>query len=173
MQRFACLALAFTAACGGGSATGEASLSGVQPPVKAAASEPFVGPDGSGQRVMGWSILLYADEPGGDCLEGKVVGKIGIFTTQAEGSAPQALLSHGPISIVTDSPPVVAGQATANMGVEGVSNVMGQVIITDFHLTPDAMHADRIEGMITAGGFGPNQEGVSLTGEFVAPICEE
>src|SRR5690606_22608082 len=105
MQRFAYLVLAFTAACGGGTATGEASLSGVQPPVKAAAAETFVGPDAMGQRVMGWSILLYSDEPGGDCLEGSVVAKIGIFSAQLEGSAPQALLTQGPISIVTDVPP--------------------------------------------------------------------
>lgn len=174
MLRFACLALVFTAACSSGSATGTASLTGVMPPAKAAATETFVGPNASGTKVLGWNILLYENEAGGDCLEGSVVAKISIFTDQAEGSKPQALLNTGGISIVTTSPPTVpAGQATANMGVEGVSNVMGQVTIEEFHLTPDAMHADRIKGSIAAAGLGPNQETVNLDGTFTAPICTE
>jgi hypothetical protein len=150
-----------------------ASLSG-GPTVKASAAETFVGPDGGGNKVLGWTILLYEDEPGGDCLEGTVSAKVGIFTNQAEGSKPQALLSNGDsISIVTESPPTLAGAAAANMGVEGVSNVVGQVQITDFRLTADAMHAEYIDGMIAAGGFGPGDESIALTGMFHAPVCVE
>lgn len=173
MQRLGCLALSITAACGSGSATGPASLSGLDSMVKASASEPFVEADAAGNKVLGWSILLYENEAGGDCLEGTVLAKIGIFTNMQEGSAPQALLQTGGISIVAESPPTVAGAAAATMGVEGVSNVMGVVTITDFRRTADNMHGDRIQGTIAAGGFGPNQESVSLDGEFDAPICTE
>ena len=174
MQRLACLALVLAAACGGGSATGTATLTGVDPPVKAAAAETFVGPDGAGNNVLGWTILLYEDEPGGDCLSGTVAAKIGIFTNQAEGSKPQALLSNGDsISIVTESPPTLTGAAAANMGVENVSNVVGLINITDFRLTADAMHAEYIKGTVSAGGYGPNDEAVSLNGEFTAPLCTE
>jgi hypothetical protein len=173
MQRLVCLALVLTAACGGGTPTGEATLSGVSPAVKAAASEPLEAPDAAGTQVLGWNILFYSNDAGGDCLEGTVVAKIAIYTTQAVGSKPQALLQTGGISIVTEAPPTVNGQATANMGVEGVSMVQGQLQIEEFHLTPDAMHADRIRGTVNAGGYDANQQGVSLTGSFTAPICQE
>lgn len=173
MQRFASLTFVLLAACGGGTSTGEASLTG-GPTVKASAAETFVGPDGGGTKVMGWTILLYEDEPGGDCLEGTVSAKIGIFTNQADGSAPQALLANGDsISIVTESPPTLTGAAAANMGVEGVSNVVGIIQISDFRLTADAMHAVYIDGTINAGGYGPNDENIALTGEFHAPVCAE
>jgi hypothetical protein len=174
MQRLACLSFVLFAACTSGTATGVATLSGTDPAVKAAAAETFVGPDAVGNKVMGWSILLYENDPGGDCLEGTVAAKIGIFTTQTEGSKPQALLNNGDtIVIVTESPPTIAGTAAANMGVEGVSNVVGQVQISDFRLTADAMHAEYIEGTISAGGYGPNDESVALNGSFKAPICVE
>jgi hypothetical protein len=174
MQRLACLSFVLFAACSGGTATGEATLTGTDPAVKASAAETFVGADAAGNRVMGWSILLYENEAGGDCLEGTVAAKIGIFTTQAEGSKPQALLNNGDsISIIAESPPTINGTAAANMGVEGVSNVVGVVQITDFRLTADAMHAEYIQGTISAGGYGPNDEAVSLTGTFDAPICVE
>src|SRR5688572_16355191 len=173
MQRLGCLAIVLSAACGSGTSTGEASLSGVSPTIRAAASETFVGPDAAGNSVLGWTILLYENEPGGDCLEGTVSAKIGIFTSTKEGDAPQALLSTGGISIVLETPPNVAGNAAANMGAEGVNNIVGQVNITEFHLTPDAMHADRIKGTISAGGFDAAEQGVSLNGEITAPICTE
>lgn len=173
MQRLPCLALLIAAACGGGTATGEATLSGVEPPVMAAASEPFSGADGAGNEVLGWSILLYADGPGGDCLEGNVVAKVGIYSNQAAGSGPHAILPEAGISIVAESPPTVVGTAAANMGVDGLSGVGGQITITEFHLTPDGITADRIAGSINAAGFDANQAGVSLTGDFTAPICQE
>ncbi len=173
MQRLGCLAIVLTAACGSGTSTGTASLTGTSPPVRAAASETFVGADAAGNTVLGWTILLYENEPGGDCLEGTVAAKIDIFTSTKEGDAPQALLPTGGISIVSDKPPNVVSNAAANMGVEGVSAIQGQISITEFRLTADAMHADRIKGMITAGGFGPSQEGVMLNGEFDAPLCAE
>lgn len=174
MQRLACLSFVLFAACGGGTSTGEATLTGTMPAVKASAAETFVGTDAAGNKVLGWTILLYENEPGGDCLEGTVAAKVSIYTNQADGSAPQALLSNGSsISIVPDSPPTIAGSAVANMGVEGVSNVRGLIQITDFRLTADAMHAEYIQGTISAGGFGPSDESVALNGMFDAPICTE
>jgi hypothetical protein len=174
MQRLACLSFVLFAACGGGTATGEATLTGTMPAVKASAAETFVGADADGNKVMGWTILLYENDPGGDCLEGTVAAKVSIFTTQAEGSVPQPLLHNGDtISIVIESPPTIVGTAAANMGVEGVSNVVGQVSISDFRLTADAMHAEYIQGTINAGGYGPNDESIALTGSFMAPICVE
>jgi hypothetical protein len=174
MQRLGCLAIVLTAACGSGTSTGAASLSGLTTTVKAAASEPFIGPDAAGNMVHGWSILLYENEAGGDCLEGTVLAKIGIFTNMKESDGPQGLLSTGGISIVKDSPPNVAGNAAANMTADGISSVeSGQVNITEFHLTPDAKHADRIKGSVTAGAFLPDMVGVQLDGSFDAPICTE
>jgi hypothetical protein len=174
MQRLACLALVITAACGGGTATGEATLSGLPASVKASAAETFSGPDAAGNNVLGWNILFYENEPGGDCLEGTVAAKIGIYTSQAEGSAPNAILQQGGISIVTTNPPMApAGQAVANMGVEGVSDVMGIIQITDFRLAADAKTAVSITGTVTAGGYDANSEGVTLNGTFTAPVCEE
>jgi hypothetical protein len=174
MQRLACLSFVLFAACGGGTATGEATLTGTTPPVKASAAETFVGADAAGNKVMGWTILLYENEPGGDCLEGTVAAKVSIYTNTAEGSKPQALLNNGDsISITADSPPTIAGTAAANMGVEGVSSVVGIVQITDFRRTADNMHAEYIQGTISAGGYGPNDENVALNGMFDAPICTE
>ena len=171
MQRLGCLFVVILAACGGGTATGEATLSGVD--VKASAVETFVGGDSSGTKVMGWNILLYEQEAGGDCLEGTVLAKVAIYTNQAEGSAPQALLQTGGISIVTEAPPTIIANAVANMTAEGAGSVTGLVNITTFHLTPDAKHADRIVGTISATGFNSAEEGVALNGAFDAPICTE
>ena len=176
MQRLVSLLIVITAACGGGPETGEATLSGAMPPVKSASAKTFSGADGAGTMVLGWKIELYEDSPGADCLsdETNVVASIGIFTNQAAGSKPQALLQTGGISIVTMSPPTVIGNAAATMGVMGVSNVVGQVIVDEFHLTPDAMHADRIKGTISAGGTDSGTSAdVSLTGTFTAPACIE
>lgn len=171
MQRLGCLFVVICAACGGGSATGTASLTGLA--VKAAASETFVAADAAGNQVMGWNILLYEQEAGGDCQEGTVLAKVAIFTNQAAGSKPQALLTTGSISIVTEAPPTVVAATAANMGAEGVGSITGLIAIDEFHLTPDAMTADRISGTISAGGFDSAQQGVSLTGEFTAPICTD
>ena len=177
MQRLACLLIGITAACGGsGADTGAASLTGVIPPVKSASASVFTGPDAEGNMVMGWTIDLFEDGPGADCAseESNVVASIGIFTNQAEGSKPQAILPTGGISIVTTSPPSLAAAAqVATMGAEGIASIQGLVTITEFHLTADAMHADRIKGTIAAGGSDAGTgEGVSLTGEFVAPFCD-
>ena len=176
MQRLACLFLVLTAACGGGADTGPASLTGVDPAVKSSAAIPFSGPDGAGTAVLGWKIELYANDPGSDCLSEdiNVVASIGIFTNQPEGSKPQAILQTGGISIVTMSPPTAQGGAVATMGVDGVADVVGLVTISEFHLTPDAMTADRISGTISAGGNNAGTgEPVALTGDFMAPLCSD
>jgi hypothetical protein len=175
MQRFACLLCVLTAAaCGGGTETGEASLSNTQPPVKSAAAKPFTGADGAGTMVLGWKIELYKDDAGSSCTDASKVGTIGIYTNQASGSGPQALLSTGFITFVTMAPPTVLASAAANMSLDGVSITSGGVTITEFHLTADAKHADRIAGMIDAGGTDAGTgSDVSLQGMFTAPLCEE
>lgn len=172
MQRLACLFMVICAACGGGTATGTASLTGVE--IKASAVETFVAADATGTEYMGWNILLYEQEAGGDCLEGTILAKVSIFTNQTESSGkPNAILQTGGISIVVDSPPTVTGAAVANMGAEGVGAIAGIVNIDDFHLTADGETADNIKGTISAGGFDSADNGVALNGEFDAPICKE
>ncbi|HUS27712.1 MAG TPA: hypothetical protein VMZ53_04365 [Kofleriaceae bacterium] len=174
MTRLASLLCVITAACGGGTATGEASLSNTMPPVKSAAAKPFTGADGAGAMVLGWKIELYSDDAGASCTEASKVGTIGIYSNQAAGSGPQALLSTGFITIVTASPPTVLATAAANLSVEGVSIMSGGVELTEFHLTADAKHADRLAGTINAGGTDAGTGAdVTLTGMFTAPICEE
>jgi hypothetical protein len=175
MQRLACLCFVITAACTSGTSTGEASLSNTTPPVMSAAAETFTGADASGAEVMGWKIILFKDSPGSDCLEGTVISTIGIFTNTPAGSKPQALLPDGGISIVAQSPPsLMASERAATMSVSGVATVTGLLTITEFHLTADAMHADRISGTIAAGGTdGDTGEGILLDGTFEAPVCEE
>jgi hypothetical protein len=173
MQRLACLFLVISAAaCGGGSETGEATLSNTQPPVKSAAAKPFTGPDGAGAMVLGWKVLLYKDDPGSDCTAASTIGTIGIYSNMAAGSNEQALLTTGGITIVTTSPPMVIGSAAANFSLDNVSIQSGVVTLTEFHLTPDAKHADRITGTISAGGTNGGGD-VSVDGSFTAPICED
>ncbi len=172
MQRLACLfVVVISAACGGGSSTGTASLTNVD--VKASAIEPKVLTDASGAKVHGWEILMYEQEAGGDCLEGTVLAKIAIYTNTAATQGEQALLATGSISIVTDSPPSTASSTVANMGAEGIGTISGLVDIVDFHRTADNMHGDRIKGTVNAAGFDSGDQGVALTGMFDAPLCEE
>lgn len=173
MQRLACLFVVICAACGGGTSTGTASLTGVA--IKASAVETFVAADATGTEYMGWNILLYEQDAGGDCLEGTILAKISIFTNQKEesGKTQAILTSNGSISIVADSPPTVTGAAVANMGAEGIGAITGLVNILDFRLTADGKTADNISGTIAAGGYDAADNGVALNGEFDAPICKE
>jgi hypothetical protein len=163
-----------TAACGGGTATGEASLSNTQPPVMSAAAKPFSGADGGGNMVLGWKIELYKDGPGADCMEASRVGTVALYSNQTTDSGPQALLSTGLITIASDSPPTIIGSAAANVSVDGIAVKNGAVTLTEFHLTADAKHADRITGSISAGGTDASSgTDITLDGMFAAPICEE
>jgi hypothetical protein len=174
MQRFASL-LILIAACTSGTGSGEASMTGTMPPVKSAAAKTFAGGDGTGMKVLGWKIELYENGPGADCLsdDTKTNSTIGIYTAQVDGSAPQALLPAGEITITTMSPPIVSGSAAANMAVTGLSDVAGIVMIDEFHLTADAKHADRIKGTVNAYGKDANGGDVAVTGSFTAPVCVE
>jgi hypothetical protein len=160
-----------SAACGGGSATGTATLTNVG--VKASAIEPKVLADAAGTKVHAWEILMYEQEAGGDCLEGTVLAKIAIYTNVPATQGEQALLTTGSISIVTDTPPSTATSTAANMGAEGVGTISGLVDIQDFHRTADNMHGDRIKGTVSAAGFDSADQGVALTGTFDAPLCVE
>ena len=173
MQRLACLLIVF-AACGGGVKSEEASLTGARPTIKSSAAKPFTGPDGAGTMVLGWTIEMYEEGPGADCTnkDNNIVASIAIYTNQAALSKPQALLETGEVLIVPTSPPTVVGSAAATMGAKGVTDIYGSVRITEFHLLPDAMHADVIKGMINAGGKDDNGTAVELMGMFVAPVCE-
>lgn len=177
MQRFACLLLVLTAACGpDGADTGVASLTGVTPAARSASASVFTGPDADGNEVMGWTIDFFEDGPGANCASADthVVASIAIFTKDTPGSKPQPLLPTGGIPIVTQSPPsLAASERAATMGAEGVAGIMGLVTITEFRLTADAMHAQYIDGMVDAGG---NDAGtgapVGLMGTFHAPFCD-
>ena len=174
MKRFAYLALLMAGACTSGIGTGTGSVTGIDPMPKSATATAFEGEDGSGTKVLGWKIEFFEESPGEDCFSAElnVLAKIGIYTKTAAGSAPQALLQTGGISIVLESPPVVVAEAAAVMSAEGLGNIQGQMTIDTFHLTPDAKHADRIMGTITAGassGSGP----VTISGEFDTPVCVE
>jgi hypothetical protein len=176
MQRIACLSFVLFAACGGGTETGEASLSASMPPAKSAAAKPFTGADGAGNMVLGWKIELYADGPGADCLSEDLdkVATIGIYTMKTSADGPHAMLSVGGVPIVTEAPPTVLGSAAATVSVDGVTVNTGLVSITEYHLAADAKHADRIAGTISAGGTDAGTGGdVSIEGTFTAPVCEE
>jgi hypothetical protein len=177
MQRLACLLIGITAACGGSDTdSGPASLTGVSPPPMSVGARIFEGADGAGNMVMGWKLEFFEQGPGADCLSAdtKVVAAIGIYTNQPAGSKPQAILPTGDIPIVMTSPPTVAGNAAATMSAKGVVINSGLVTITDFHLTSDQMHADRIKGTVNAGGMdGTTGQSVPVTGEFDAPYCPE
>lgn len=149
-------------------------LTGITPPVMSAASVSFTQADGSGTMVLGWTLKFYTQGAGADCQadDVKPIGSVGIFTSQPpDASHKKAMLQTGDIVIVTASPPTVSGSAAATMGVMDIADIVGTVTITDFHLLPD-LTADKISGMISAGGTDKTGNGVSITGMFVAPVCE-
>jgi len=176
MQRLACLVIVI-AACGGGTKTEEASLTGAKPTIKSSAAKPFTGADANGNMVLGWTIEMYEEGPGADCTndDNNIVASIAIFSNQPAGTDPkaQALLEVSSITIVPTSPPPVFGSAAATMGAMGVHDIGGLVTITEFHLLPDAKHADRIKGTVDAGGKDANDSAVELKGMFFAPACLE
>lgn len=177
MQRFACLLIGITAACGGGTDSGPATLSGIDPPGKSVGARLFSGPDSAGNQVLGWKLEFFEQAPGADCLSAdtKVVASIAIYTNQADdGSKEQAILATGDIAIVKENPPTVNGNAVATMGTkDGIVIQSGIVTISEFHLT-DLTHADRIKGTVVAGGMdGGTGQAISLSGDFDAPYCPE
>jgi hypothetical protein len=107
MQRIACLLIGITAACGGGTESGPANLTGVTPAAKSVGARTFAGPDGNMMNVLGWKLEFFEQGEGADCLstETNVVASIGIYTSQLDdGVKPQALLQVGDIPIVAESP---------------------------------------------------------------------
>ncbi len=175
MQRIACLLIGIAAACGGGTDSGPASLTGTNPPAMSVGARVFIGQDGNMVDQIGWKLEFFEQGPGADCLSAdtKVVASIGIYTaTPNDGTDVHAELKIGDIPIVMTNPPPVAGNAAANMSALGVTITSGVVSITDYHLV-DATHADRIKGTVTAGGTDGAGNGVSVTGSFDAPYCPE
>jgi hypothetical protein len=174
MQRIACLVIALTAACGGGTESGPATLSGVMPAPRSAGARVFEGADGEGNMVLGWKIEFFENSPGADCLseETKVVAAIGIYTRMTAGTQDQAILPLGSIPIVTQSPPVVNGNYAANMSAMGVTIQSGAINLTEFHLV-DIAHADRLKGDVVAGGKDGTGNDVSVMGNFDVPYCPE
>jgi hypothetical protein len=175
MQRIACLLIGICAACGGGTESGPANLTGVMPPAKSVGARTFTGLNGNMMDVLGWKLEFFEQGEGADCLseDTNVVASIGIYTTQAnDGMDGHALLQIGDIPIVTTSPPPVNGAAAAVMSAEGVIITSGVLTLTEFHLS-DTTHADRIKGTVTAGGMDGTGVAVSVTGTFDAPYCPE
>jgi hypothetical protein len=174
MQRLAALFLVVLAACGAsGAGTEAATLSGISPTIKSSFAQSFTGPDGGGTMVLGWTINFSDSGPGADCKSGDthIVASIGIFTNQAAGSAKVATLDTGDVAIVAASPPTVQGNAAANMGAMGVSNILGNVSITAFSKNTGG-DVIEIDGSVIAGGLDGNQSSVSIGGNFVASICD-
>jgi hypothetical protein len=163
MTRLAPILLVLTACSDSGTGTGAATLSNVSPVVMSAAATSFTGPDASGTKVKGWTIDFYKGAPGSDCTsKGKnVVASVGIYTNQTTGTAKLAL---GDIGIVTTSPPDTSTGAAATMGAMGLSNIQGAITITDFA-------PDHINGTVAAGGTDANNNGVTMSGMFEAPVC--
>ncbi|HET9988149.1 MAG TPA: hypothetical protein VFQ65_06510 [Kofleriaceae bacterium] len=173
MKRLACL-IVFAAACGGsGFETADATMTGIVPTPKSASATSFTGADGGGNMVMGWKISLWEQGAGADCMSNDThrVAAVSIYTNQAPVSGKKAMLDKAEIVIVTDSPPTVTGTYAATMGAEKISNIVGQVSITDFHLKPD-LTVDDMKGSINAAGTDGNGANVAISGTFDAPVCE-
>ena len=175
MQRLSLVvALLFVVACGGsGFESGAAMLTSITPPAMSASAVSFVGPDGAGTMVMGWTIDFFEQGAGADCASAEVhvVASVGLFTNQAPVMGKKAMLATGDIVIVTTSPPTVTGNAAATMGAEGINSIVGTVTITDVHLKTD-LSTDKISGTINAGGSDGQGVAKSITGTFAAPVCE-
>ncbi len=174
MNRLACVVIALAAGCGGsGFSTGTATLTGITPTPMSASATSFTGADGTGTMLMGWKISFWEQGDGTDCQSNDPhrEAAVSIYTHQPPASGKKAMLELGDVAIVTDSPPSVAGTAAATMGAEGVSQIVGSVSITEFHLRTD-LSADEIKGTISAGGNNSNGGGVPITGSFDAPVCE-
>jgi hypothetical protein len=163
------------AACGGsGFESGTAMLTSIKPAPMSASAVSFVGADGSGKMVLGWTIDFFEQGAGADCQsqDVHVVASVGIFSnTVDDGTHKKAMLATGDIVIVATSPPTVQGNAAATMGATGINSIVGTVTITEFHLRPD-LSADRINGTINAGGTDSTGTAQSITGTFMAPVCE-
>jgi hypothetical protein len=175
MQRLTLVLLVVFAACGGsGFESGKAMLTSITPPVMSAGANSFVGPDGSGTMVLGWTIDFFDAGAGADCLSAdvKVLASVGIFTNQQmDATHKKAMLQTGDIVITTTSPPTVTGNAAATMGAQGINSILGTVSVTNFHLRTD-LSADLIEGNLNAGGTDGMGNAKAVTGTFSAPVCE-
>ncbi len=173
MLRLASLLVVFAACGGSGFDTGPAMLTGITPTIKSSGANSFTQADGAGTMVLGWTLFFFSADTGADCLstDVKTIASIGIFTNQMpDATHKKAMLETGDIVIAAASPPTVSGSAAASMGVMGISDIVGTVTIDTFHLRSDGT-ADRIDGSVNAGGTA-NGAGVSITGTFMAPICE-
>src|SRR5512140_1805796 len=124
MYRLACLVVVVAACGGSGFTTDAASLTGLN--VKSAGATSFVGADAAGTMVMGWTIEFFSEGPGADCKSSDVipVASIGIYTNQMQDAThKKAMLQNSDIVIVTQSPPMVNGNAAATMGADGFSMI--------------------------------------------------
>ena len=174
MLRLASLLVVFAACGGSGFDTGAAMLTSVTPAIKSSGANSFTQADGNGTMVLGWTLFFFSADVGSDCLSNdvKTIASIGVFTNQTpDATHKKATLETGDIVIAAMSPPTVEGDAAATMGVGGVSNIGGTVTINTFELRADGT-PERIDGAVNAGGTDANGAGQSITGTFMAPICE-
>lgn len=174
MRGIACVLLVLAACGDDGTPTEAASLMNASPTVKSAYSKSFKGADGAGTTVLGWKVDFIASDVGTGCkADGiKVVASVGIYTSQEPSSGLVAVLQTGDTSIVLDAPPTAppSGQV-ANMGVMGVANVEGDLMITGVGKTPDGKTVTKLEGSLVAAGIDGNGATVNLNGTFTAPVC--
>ncbi len=172
MKRLALVTL--IAACGGsGFETGPASISGLTPAAMSASATSFNDADGAGTMVMGWKISFWEQADGADCQSNDThrLAAVSIYTNQPVADGKKAMLVDGDIVITSDNPPTVAGTVVATMGAEKIGSIVGDLIITDFHLKTD-LSADQITGSLSAGGADANGTGVTIAGDWTAPVCE-
>ena len=172
MHRLACV---FLVACAGnGTGTGAATLSGVTPTVTSAQASPFMGPDANGTMVMGWLLEYTASPPGTGCKVSVAdTASIGIFTNMMQDATHKTatLAESSEITIVTQSPPSTTNGDAATMDAKAVSNIDGTIMITEFGLDASGAVA-HIDGTISAAGDGSSGP-VTMTGMFVAPVCND
>ena len=157
----------FLVGCGGSSGfnTGAAMIDAV-PKVKSASALPFTGPDGAGNKVLGWKVEFYSNDKGTDCMgDGiEVLADLVIYTNQPASGAKYATINQGDISVVTTAPPTVSGTTAANVDANGFSMVSGLASITDAYL-------DHINGSISASGTDSGGNAKAINATFTAPAC--
>ncbi len=175
MHRLACAFVVVAAACGGGTGTGSAMLTGSPAPVKSVFCKPFTGADASGTQRLAWKIDFVEQGPGASCTDSslKIPASVAVFTSQTPSATAKVanLNDSDEFVITTDVPPTVSGTGAANMAVTGISAISGNVTFTAVDKNPDGSIFE-VDGTVQAAGTDANGNNVTLSGTFMAPVCK-
>jgi hypothetical protein len=96
-----------------------------------------------------------------------------VFTDQMKGSETVAQLPTGDFSLVLDNPPTATpNSAVGFMTANGLANIEGDLTITGIGKSPDGKTILDLEGSVSAAGQDSNNNNVTLTGTFKAPVCD-